>query len=152
MKLRLKTLADKLRGVAWPASVRAVRCQVKSCNERDPCRQLLLFPQGRRHSVETANDKLEEGRGDARSVWPEFHGPHVAYNGGDNGSRRRKAKSISETPPKFGSGAETRPRETGIPSNRVSSSRGCPLNSLYSHSLEPKPRNAFKQANALRAL
>ena len=30
MMLKLKTLADKLRSVAWPASARAVRYQVKS--------------------------------------------------------------------------------------------------------------------------
>ncbi len=124
MKPRLKILADKLRGIAWPASARAVRCQVKSCNERDLCLQLLIFWKQGMHSVGTACVKYEEGRGDARSVWSEFPGPHVAYNGGDNGSQRRKVKLIPETPPKFGLGAETRPHEAGIPSNRVSSSRG----------------------------
>ena len=95
MKLRLKILADKPRSVAWPASVRAVRCQVKSCNERDPCLQLRFSEQSGKHSVETASAKLEEGRGDARSVWPEFPGPHVAYKDGDNAFRRRKAKAIA---------------------------------------------------------
>ena len=94
MKLRLKILANKPRSVAWPASVRAVRCQVKSCNERDPCPLLLSSEQSGKHSVETASAKLEEGRGDARSVWPESSGPHVAYNGMDNEFRRRKAKAI----------------------------------------------------------
>ena len=143
MKLRLKTLADELRSVAWPASVRAVRCQVKSCNERDPCQQLLVFTQVGAHSVETANEKLEEGRGDARSVWPEFSGPHVAYNGGDNGFRRRKAKVISETPPKFGLRAETRPHETGIPSNRVSSSRGEYVPAPCTHRPSSQPSEAL---------
>ncbi len=41
MKVRLKTLPDKLRGVAWPSSARTVRRAVKSVNERDPRRQLL---------------------------------------------------------------------------------------------------------------
>ncbi len=36
MKVKLKTLPDKLRGGAWPSSARAVRCPVKSGNERDP--------------------------------------------------------------------------------------------------------------------
>ena len=54
MKLRLKTLANKPRSVAWPASARAVRCQVKSCNERDLRLQLLRRKKFRRHSVETA--------------------------------------------------------------------------------------------------
>ena len=94
MKLKLKTLADKPRSVAWPASVRAVRCQVKSCNERDLRRQLLPLWKQSGHSVETARVKWEEGGGDARSVWPESSGPHVAYNGTDNEFRRRKAKAI----------------------------------------------------------
>jgi hypothetical protein len=95
MKLRLTTLANEPRGVAWPASVRAVRCQVKSCNERDLRQQLPPLPQGSEHSVETACVKWEEGGGDARSVWPESLGPHVAYKDAYNGLRRRKAKSIS---------------------------------------------------------
>ena len=74
--------------------------------------------------METAYVKLEEGEGDARSVWPEFPGPHVAYNGRDNEFQRRKAKAIPKTLPKFGSRAETRPREAGMASNRASSSRG----------------------------
>ena len=36
MKVRLKVLPDKLRGGAWPSSVRVVRCPVKSGNEQDP--------------------------------------------------------------------------------------------------------------------
>ena len=124
MKLRLKILANKPRSVAWPASARAVRCQVKSCNERDHCLQLLSLPQGKMHSVKTACVKWEEGSGDARSVWPESLGPHVAYNGGDNVFRHRKVKAITQTPSQFRLGAETRPYEVGIPSNRVSSSRG----------------------------
>ncbi len=94
MKARLKTLPNKLRGVAWPASARAVRCQVKSCNERDLRPQLPARKQFCAHSVETARVKWEEGGGDARSVWPESPGPHVAYNGRDNGFRRRKAEAI----------------------------------------------------------
>ncbi len=121
MKFKLKTLADKLRSAAWPASARAVRCQVKSCNERDPCLQLQSLSRDEEHSVETARVKWEEGKGDARSVWPEFPGPHVAYNGQDNEFRRRKVKVISKTWPKFELRAETRPHEAGIPSNRVSS-------------------------------
>ena len=41
MKVRLKTLLDEPRGSAWPPSARAVRCPVKSGNERDLCLQLL---------------------------------------------------------------------------------------------------------------
>ena len=42
MKARLRVLPDKLRGGAWPSPVRAVRCPVKSGNDRDP-RPLLLL-------------------------------------------------------------------------------------------------------------
>ncbi len=41
MKVRLKVLPDKPRGSAWPSSARAVRCPVKSGNERDLYLQLL---------------------------------------------------------------------------------------------------------------
>ena len=95
MKLRLKILADKPRSVAWPASARAVRCHVKSCNERDPRQQLLPSKRLGGHSVETARVKWEEGEGDARSVWPEFLGPHVAYKSRDNAFPRRKAEAIA---------------------------------------------------------
>ena len=46
MKVRLKVLPDKLRGGAWPSPVRAVRCPVKSGNERDLHRQLPASPIG----------------------------------------------------------------------------------------------------------
>ena len=153
MKPRLKILADKLRSVAWPASARAVRCQVKSCNERDLRLQLRLLQRCKKHSVETAYVKLEEGEGDARSVWPEFPGPHVAYNGRDNEFRRRKAKAIPETRPKFGSGAETRPREAGMASNRASLSRGeyVPAPCTHrpsSHPSESLVRRALRRASS----
>ncbi len=41
MKVSLKGLLDELRGGAWPPSARAVRCPVKSGNERDLYLQLL---------------------------------------------------------------------------------------------------------------
>jgi hypothetical protein len=39
----LKVLPDEPRGGAWPSSVRAVRCSVKSDNEQDPCSHLLAL-------------------------------------------------------------------------------------------------------------
>ncbi len=36
MKVRLMVLPNKLRGGAWPSSVRAVRCRLKCRNEQDP--------------------------------------------------------------------------------------------------------------------
>jgi hypothetical protein len=41
MKVNLKVLPDKLRGVAWPSSARTLRRAVKSVNERDPHYHLL---------------------------------------------------------------------------------------------------------------
>ncbi len=41
MKVRLKALPNEPRGSAWPSSARAVRCPVKSGNERDLYLQLL---------------------------------------------------------------------------------------------------------------
>jgi hypothetical protein len=40
MKVRLKVLLNKPRGGAWPPSARAVKCPVKSGNERDLYLQL----------------------------------------------------------------------------------------------------------------
>ena len=58
MKVRLKVLPDEPRGSAWPSSARAVRCPVKSGNERDLHSQLLTdFVT--EHIVRTA---LEKGR------------------------------------------------------------------------------------------
>jgi hypothetical protein len=58
MKVSLKGLPNKPRGGAWPSSARAVRCLVKSSNERDLCLQLLAAF-GTEHIVRTA---LETGR------------------------------------------------------------------------------------------
>ncbi len=41
MNVSLKGLHDEPRGSAWPPSARAVRCPVKSGNERDLYPQLL---------------------------------------------------------------------------------------------------------------
>jgi hypothetical protein len=46
VKVRLRVLPDELRGGAWPSPVRAVRCPVKSGNERDPYHQLPSNPVG----------------------------------------------------------------------------------------------------------
>ncbi len=53
MKVSLKGLPDALRGSAWPSSARAVRCPVKSGNERDLYPQLLTAFRTE-HVVETA--------------------------------------------------------------------------------------------------
>ena len=61
MKVRLKVLPNALRGGAWPTSARAVRCPVKSGNERDPY-PYLLTTSGIEHNKETA-------RVNGRKVW-----------------------------------------------------------------------------------
>ena len=61
-------------GVARPSSARAVKCPVKSVNERNPCRMLNF-------SYETAGVKSEEGGDDVRSAWPLRLGRHTCYNG-----------------------------------------------------------------------
>ncbi len=66
----LKGLPDALKGVAWPSSARTLRRAVKSVNEQDPHYQLLLFFPKDKHSDGTATDKVEEGVGYDRSVWP----------------------------------------------------------------------------------
>ena len=53
MKARLKVLPDKPRDGAWPPAARAVRCRVKSRNERDLHAQLLAA-YGTEHIVRTA--------------------------------------------------------------------------------------------------
>ncbi len=57
MKARLKTLPDKPRGGAWPPSARAVKCPVKSGNERDLYLQLLATNLRIEHIVGTAFEK-----------------------------------------------------------------------------------------------
>src|SRR5712691_5991938 len=65
-------------GAAWLSSARAVRCWVKSRNERNPCRRLDL-------SDETATINVEEGGDDVKSARPLRPGRHTRYNGRDKG-------------------------------------------------------------------
>ena len=55
----LKTLPDKPRGGAWPSSARAMKCPVKSGNERDLYLLLLAALRRTEHIARTA---LETGR------------------------------------------------------------------------------------------
>ena len=99
MKVLPMGVPDKLRGVAWPSSARTLRRAVKSVNERDPCCHLLSYFQIISKKCEyygrTASDKLEEGVGDGRSVWPGYSRLHAAYNGWDNALQLRKEKPIA---------------------------------------------------------
>ena len=94
MKVRLKSVPDKLRSGAWPSSVRVVRCPVKSGNEQDPRSMLLRYISVCQHSWGTAVDKTEEGAVDGRSVCSESSGLHAAYNDRDNGMQHRKVELI----------------------------------------------------------
>ena len=68
-----------MTGAAWLSSVRAVRCLVKSTNERNPCVHLPTGYAG--NSGQTAVFTAEEGGDDVKSVWPLRLGLHTCYNG-----------------------------------------------------------------------
>ncbi len=57
MKVSLKGLPDKPRGSAWPSSAHAVRCPVKSGNERDLYSHLLTTSNRIEHIVRTAFER-----------------------------------------------------------------------------------------------
>ena len=109
-------------GAAWLSSARAVRCLVKSSNERNPC--CLLPAHNGGDSGGTAGDKPEEGGDDVKSSWPLCPGLHTCYNGRHRALLRGDAERIAESRPQSGSESETRLREVGIASNRASARRG----------------------------
>src|SRR4051812_43106964 len=113
-------------GVAWPSSARAVRCWVKSRNERNP--RPMLPPGNAEHSWETAGETPEEGEDDVRSAWPLSLGLQTRYNARHSGLRYRKVEPIPKSRAQFGSGSATRPREVGVASNgRSACCRECVL-------------------------
>ena len=71
--------SDRLRGAAWLSSARAVRCRVKSHNERNPYPQLPAGKAG--DSGGTACASREEGGDDVKSARPLRPGLHTCYNG-----------------------------------------------------------------------
>ena len=75
-------------GAAWLSSARAVRCWVKSRNERNP---YPLLPR-KGVSEETAGDELEEGGDDVKSSWPLCPGQHTCYNGYYRGLQDREVE------------------------------------------------------------
>ncbi len=92
MKVSLKGLPDEPRGSAWPPSARAVRCLVKSSNERDLYPQLRTTQSGNRAHCGDCLGNKEEGAGNGRSVCSESSGLHARNNGRDNGMQHRKVK------------------------------------------------------------
>ncbi len=79
-----------MTGAAWLSSARALRCSVKSVNERNPC-HVLYF------SHETAGSKSEEGMDDVKSAWPLCPGQHRCYNGRYSGLQHSNMKLIPKT-------------------------------------------------------
>src|SRR5206468_4486955 len=94
---RLETgvpFAGLCTGAAWLSSARAVRCWVKSRNERNPCSLLPASYVG--HSKRTAGEKPEEGGDDVKSSWPLRPGLHTRYNGRYNPLQTRKGERIGK--------------------------------------------------------
>jgi hypothetical protein len=117
--IRDDTVSNDLKqGAAWLSSVRAVRCWVKSRNERNPC---CLLPSGNAgDSDKTAYASREEGGDDVKSSWPLRPGQHTCYNGAYRALRASNSKPIAKSASQFGLGSATRPYEAGIASNRIS--------------------------------
>src|ERR1043165_105425 len=105
-------------GAAWLSSARAVRCWVKSRNERNPYLQLPTGQAG--NSGETAVVRREEGGDDVKSSWPLCPGLHTCYNGEDKGLLPGDRMLISKTSSQFRLESATRLHEAGIASNRAS--------------------------------
>ena len=106
------------RGAAWLSSARAVRCRVKSHNERNPHCQLPTGKAG--DSGETAGVNREEGGDDVKSARPLCPGLHTCYNGGHRGQLPGDRMLIHEIPSQFGLESATRLHEAGFASNRIS--------------------------------
>ena len=88
------SLRGAQQGAAWLSSARAVRCQVKSYNERNPYVQLPAGKAG--DSGRTAGASREEGGDDVKSARPLRPGRHTCYNGRYRGQPRREAERISK--------------------------------------------------------
>ena len=87
-----------MRGAAWLSSARAVRCQVKSYNERNPYPQLPsvrpgtlreLPTQVERKAGMTSNQHGPYVRGDTRATMAGTEGSHLV-----TGSESRKPVSV----------------------------------------------------------
>ena len=111
-----------ITGAAWLSSARAVKCRVKSLNERNPCRQLLT--RHGEYSGETAGVKPEEGGDDVKSSWPLCPGLHTCYNGIYKPLQTSNGEPIGKRMSQFGLQSATRLHEVGIASNRRSACCG----------------------------
>ena len=118
VETRPSSSEDTKTGGAWLSSARAVRCWVKSRNERNPCPVLPAGKAG--DSRGTAAENAEEGGDDVKSSCPLCSGLHTYYNGMDRGKRNREVERNPKSIPQFGLQAATRLHEVGIASNRRS--------------------------------
>ena len=109
-------------GAAWLSSARAVKCEIKFFNERNPC--CLLLTGKAEDSDGTAGDKSEEGGDDVKSSWPLSPGQHTCYNGRYKAQRSCEAEQIAKSRSQYGLQSATRLHEVGIASNRASAWRG----------------------------
>ena len=101
-------------GAAWLSSARAVRCWVKSRNERNPCGQL---------HVSGADCRVETRR--KVGMTSSQHGPYVlgythATMAGTDGLPSREVEPIPQSRSQFRLQAATRLHEGGVASNRRS--------------------------------
>ena len=88
------SLRGAQQGAAWLSSARAVRCQVKSYNERNPYVQLPAGEAG--DSGGTAGASREEGGDDVKSARPLRPGRHTCYNGRYRGQPPGDRERISK--------------------------------------------------------
>ena len=135
---------DGITGAAWLSSARAVRCSLKWGNERNPhsmlnihwrqpplsglylkilCRALIVEINKREIKIELRKRGRKEGKTSSQ------HGPYtLGYThttmAKNNELQAGNGKLISEISSQFRLGAETRPHEVGIDSNRESACRG----------------------------
>ena len=98
---------DICLGAAWLSSARAVRCRVKSHNERNPYRQLPAGNAG--DSGGTAGVSREEGGDDVKSARPLRPGLHTCYNGRYRGQPPREGALISKAGPSSDRGLQPDP-------------------------------------------
>jgi hypothetical protein len=114
---RPRTREGACADAAWLSSARAVRCWVKSRNERNPRRQLrcLAGPPGptRRKVGMTSSQHGSYVQGYT-------HATMAGTTGGDGATPSESHQSRSQ----LGSQAATRLRERGVASNRGSAHRG----------------------------
>ena len=108
---------DAGTGAAWLSSARAVRCWVKSRNERNPCRRL------------GCPTRLPRATWRKAGMTSSQHGPYVlgdthATMAETTGCQPARGSQSQQTRSQFGLQAATRLHEAGVASNRGSAYHG----------------------------